>query len=140
MNIREHMSTHPISVSPEDTIAVAARLLRRYNIGLLPVCTADRRLRGVVTDRDIVLRCIALDIDPQKTKVRDVMSDHVIAVSPETDSLKAMSLMGQEQIRRLPVCEQGKLVGMISLGDFAQTYSMEASEALTNISSDTQKR
>ena len=80
------------------------------------------------------------DIDPQKTKVRDVMSDHVIAVSPETDSLKAMSLMGQEQIRRLPVCEQGKLVGMISLGDFAQTYSMEASEALTNISSDTQKR
>ena len=140
MQIRSYMRTQPITVTPEESAAVAAHLLRRYNIGMLPVCSSDHRLRGVVTDRDIVLRCVALDADPRQTQIRDIMSTHVIAVSPETDAVSAMEIMGHEQIRRLPVCEQGKLVGMVSLGDLADQYSVEASAALSGICQDVIKR
>ena len=140
MQVRDMMSTQIISIAPDENAAVAARLLRHYNIGMLPVCGSDRRLHGVITDRDIVLRCIAANADPHSTQVRDIMSDHVIAISPETDATRAAVLMGQEQIRRLPVCERGKLVGMLSLADLAQKYSAEASDALCCISQGIRKK
>ena len=69
MNVKEVMSGRPITVSPEESAAVAARLLSRHNIGALPVCSKNGSLKGMITDRDIVLRCIAADEDPQTTKV-----------------------------------------------------------------------
>ena len=134
MQVQELMSTQVVSIAPEENAALAARLLHRHNIGILPVCSAGQRLQGVITDRDIVLRCVAAGLDPQRTRVRDLMSNHVVSVTPEEDARTAAALMGREQIRRLPVCRSGVLVGMLSLCDLTQGNAIEASEALCEIS------
>ena len=142
MKLRDVM-THPcIRIRPEESVAVAARTLNRYNIGALPVCGSDGRLCGLVTDRDIVIRCLAADRSPFSTTVKDVMTSQVVAAKPDMDASLAASLMGREQIRRLPVVENGKLCGMVSLGDLAQApeSSVDAGEALTEISGNLSSR
>ncbi len=136
MQVRDLMHTHPITLSPGDSAALAARLLSRHNVGALPVCSEDGRLRGIVTDRDIVLRCIAPEDDPAQTPVRDVMTRGCYTVEPEADCAHAALLMAQRQVRRLPVVRQGKLVGMLSLGDLSKcrAHDMEAAHALSEIS------
>ena len=100
------------------------------------MCTPDRRLRGMVTDRDIVLRCVAAEADPAQTPVRDIMTRGCATVSPGDDCREATRLMALHQVRRLPVVEGGKLVGMISLSDLARSgrFDMEAAQALSEIS------
>ena len=136
MHVRELMSPSVVSITPAESAALAARLLSRHNVGALPVCGEDGGLRGIVTDRDIVLRCVAAEEDPVKTQVRDIMSRNCAVVSPEDDIRLAGRLMAAGQVRRLPVVEQGKVIGMISLGDLARTHScdMEAGKALAEIS------
>ena len=137
MKIREVMSKPAIRISPEETVAVAARTLTHYNIGAMPVCGSDGRLCGVVTDRDIVTRCLAAGRSPADTTVRDVMTGKVIVARPDMDAAMVAGLMGREQIRRLPVMENGKLCGMVSLGDLAirESTAIDAGDALTEISS-----
>ncbi len=137
MKVKDIMSPRIVSVTPEDSASVAARLLSRHNIGALPVCGKDGRLRGMVTDRDIVLRCVAADDDPSGVKVSEIMTRRVISVDAEDSLHRATDLMSHEQIRRLPVQSNGKLVGMLSLCDLAKlpNYSTEFSEALCEISS-----
>ena len=137
MKLREVMTNPVIRIHPDETVAVAARTLTRYNIGILPVCGGDGKICGLVTDRDLVTRCLAAGRSPQNTSVRDVMTSQVIAVRPDMDSAAAAELMGREQIRRLPVVENGRLCGMISLGDLAvkKETSMDAGDALSGISS-----
>lgn len=136
MQVRELMNPSVISVSTTDSTALAARLLSRHNIGSLPVCTSDGRLRGIVTDRDIVLRCIAAEEDPAQTPVREIMTRGCYTVGPEDDCRQATQTMAVRQVRRLPVVEGGKLVGMLSLGDLSRSHAfdMEASQALSEIS------
>ncbi len=136
MKIREIMSQTVVRINPEESVAVAARTLAHYNIGALPVCGSDGRLCGLVTDRDLVTRCVASGRNPLNTKVRDVMTRQVIVARPDMDAEYAAGMMGQKQIRRLPVMENGKLLGMVSLGDLAlegQTAA-EAGDALKQIS------
>ncbi len=136
MKIREIMSQTVVRINPEESVAVAARTLAHYNIGALPVCGSDGRLCGLVTDRDMVTRCMASGRNPLNTKVRDVMTRQVIVARPDMDAEHAAGMMGQKQIRRLPVMENGKLLGMVSLGDLAlegQTEA-EAGDALKQIS------
>lgn len=137
MKVKEVMSSKIISVTPEESTSVAARLLSRHNIGALPVCSKDGRLRGMVTDRDIVLRCVAADEDPTGVKISEIMTRRVISVGAEDRLETATDLMAREQIRRLPVESNGKVVGMLSLCDLAKipNYSTEFSEALCEISS-----
>ena len=137
MKLRELMSKPVIRIQPDETIAVAARLLEHNNIGAMPVCGSDGRLCGMLTDRDIVTRCLAAGKSPQNTSVREIMTGKVYVARPDMDASLAAGLMGREQIRRLPVMENGKLCGMISLGDLAikEESSMEAADALTEISS-----
>ena len=122
-------------------MSVAARTLQHYNIGALPVCGYDGALCGVVTDRDLVTRCLAAGGKPEQTKVRDVMTGKVISATPDMDTGAAASLMGRQQVRRLPVVENGSVCGMVSLGDLAKVEETnpDAAEALggicTNISS-----
>ena len=122
-------------------MSVAARTLQHYNIGALPVCGYDGALCGVVTDRDLVTRCLAAGGKPEQTKVRDVMTGKVISATPDMDAGAAASLMGRQQVRRLPVVENGSVCGMVSLGDLAKVEETnpDAAEALggicTNISS-----
>lgn len=136
MKIADLMSTRVVTIAPEESAALAARLLSRYNLGALPVCGGDGRLRGMVTDRDIVLRCVAAEEDPAQTPVRDIMTRGCATVSPQDDCREATRLMAQQQVRRLPVVDRGKLVGMISLSDLARShrFDMEAAQALCEIS------
>ena len=136
MTVQELMNPKVITIEPSASAALAARLLSRYNVGSLPVCTPDRKLRGIVTDRDIVLRCVAPEEDPAQTPVRDIMSRAPATLSPSQDVHAAALAMAAHQVRRLPVVENSRLVGIVSLGDLAKShrYDMEAAQALSEIS------
>ena len=120
MKVKEVMTPKVIRISPEETAAVAARTLTHYNIGVLPVCGADGNVCGMLTDRDIVTRCLATGHRPEDTPVRAIMTNTVISARPDMDVTAAASLMARRQVRRLPVVESGKLCGMISLGDLSR--------------------
>lgn len=137
MKVRQIMSSSVIRIHPEECVAVAARQLAHHNIGALPVCGNDGRLLGVVTDRDLVTRCLAAGRSPEKTKVREVMTGAVVSAAPDMEAAVAASLMGHKQVRRLPVVENGKLCGMVSLSDLAnrEETSFDAVDALSTISS-----
>ena len=142
MKLRELMTKSPIRLHPDENAAVAARAFQRYNIGAVPVCGSDGRICGMLTDRDLVTRCLASGRSPAGTPVRDVMTTKIISAQPDMDASLAAGLMGREQIRRLPVLENGRLCGMVSLGDLAvqQETGMDAADALTEISSSLSSR
>ena len=142
MKLREIMTPNPVHVEPDTTVDVAARLLTQYNIGMLPVCTPDGALHGLVTDRDIVTRCLAAGRSPAHTGVRDVMTCRIVSAPPHMETSAAAHLMGREQIRRLPILEDGRLQGIVSLGDLAEweESSLDASDALTEISTNLSRR
>ena len=136
MKVRELMTSPAIRIHRDEPVSVAARTLEHYNIGSLPVCGSDGSVCGMVTDRDIVLRCLAPERRPEQTTVGQVMTGRVLTVSPDMDAKEAAKLMGEKQVRRLPVVENGKLCGMVSLGDLANAWeSSGADRALTQISS-----
>ena len=136
MKVKDCMTKNVICVGEFESADVAARLMARYNLGSLPVRRLDGSLSGMVTDRDIVLRCIAAEEDPAQTMVRDIMTRNCATVAPGDDCREATRLMSTQQVRRLPVVEKGKLVGVISLADLARShrFDMEASQALCEIS------
>lgn len=136
MKVRDVMTDSVIRISPTESVEVAARTLAHYNIGMLPVCGNDGKLCGVVTDRDMVTRCLASGRQPGQTTVREIMTGRVLTVEPDMDSGAAAHLMGRQQVRRLPVVEAGKLCGMVSLGDLAKREEsvMDAADALSDIS------
>ena len=142
MEVRELMNPSVVTIEPGASAALAARLLSRHNVGALPVCGADGRLRGMVTDRDIILRCIAAEEDPAQTPVRDIMTRGCVWVEPRSDCRQATQLMAQRQVRRLPGVEGGKVVGIVSLADLArsQRFDMEAAQALGEISENIVRR
>ena len=142
MKIRDVMSDCVVRIHPEESVAVAARALTNHNIGILPVCGNDGRICGVVTDRDLVTRCVAAGRNPAATPVQDVMSANVVSAVAAMTTEEAARLMGSRQIRRLPVMENGRLCGMVSLGDLArkEQSSAEAVGALTEISSNLSSR
>ena len=135
MKVKDLMSGMVIRIHDKENVSVAARTLTHYNIGALPVCTTDGKLCGVVTDRDIVTRCMAPGRNPETTTVRQIMSSQVISVTPDTDSGVAAHLMGRRQVRRLPVVEDGKVCGMLSLADLANREESiyDAADALSDI-------
>ena len=137
MKLQDIMTPNVVTVNREETVAVAARLLSRSNVGALPVVNSAGALCGVVTDRDMLLRCVAANRDPNHTKVAEVMTRDVISAKPDMETGVAAHLMGRNQIRRLMVVENGKLRGVVSLGDLAnreETWS-DAADALGDISS-----
>ena len=137
MKLKEIMSQTVVKIHPQESVAVAARMLANHNIGALPVCNQDGTLCGMVTDRDLVTRCVASNRSPEKTMVQEVMTGRLVTASPAMDVSVAAYLMGREQVRRLPVVENGKLCGIVSIGDLAgrEESSYEAAEALEGICS-----
>ena len=135
MKLKDIMSKSVVKIHPQENVEVAARLLTHYNIGALPVCDNAGRLIGVVTDRDLVTRCLASNRTPGETKVRDIMTSRVVTASGEMEVGVAAHLMAREQVRRLPVIEGEKLLGMVSVGDLAcrEEGSYDAAEALEGI-------
>ena len=121
MKVREIMTKNVVRIHPDEPVEVAARALAHYNVGAMPVCGSDGRLCGVVTDRDLVTRCVASGRNAGQTAVRDVMTGRVVTIGPEMEVSAAAHLMGREQVRRLPVVENGKLCGMVGLADLTAT-------------------
>ena len=117
---RDVMSTDTQCVQEDQTLADAARLLRDLNVGALPICGNDNRLKGMLTDRDIVVRCIAEGGDPQSTKARELAQGKPVTVGADDDITVALSTMSQHKVRRLPVIDGHDLVGMISQADIAR--------------------
>ena len=142
MNVSEIMTEHVISISEDEPVIAAARLMKQHNIGSLPVRDTKNRLRGIVTDRDIVLRCVAGNVSAQDVRIGEIMSRNLITASPSEDTERAAERMGNSQIRRLPVTDNGILVGIVALGDIARKdeFRMEASEALCEISANFRRR
>ena len=137
MKVRDIMTSTVIRIHPEETAAVAARALASHNIGALPVCGTDGKLCGVLTDRDLVTRCLAANRSPSQMTVSQVMTGQVLSVQPDMDCGAAAHLMGKRQIRRLPVVENGCVCGMVSLGDLASRgeENFDAADALSDITS-----
>ncbi|MBQ9167343.1 MAG: CBS domain-containing protein [Oscillospiraceae bacterium] len=142
MKVRDLMTNTVVRINPDESVSVAARTLEHYNIGILPVCGYDGKVCGLVTDRDLVTRCLAAGRSPMSTPVRDVMTAQVISAQPDMDAAVAAHLMGRQQVRRLPVMENGKLCGMVSLGDLArrEESAPDATDALADITSHVSQR
>lgn len=117
MNIRDVMTPNPRTISPDDSIQNAARVMRDEDTGVVPVVENGRTV-GVVTDRDIVVRAVA-DGDQPDRPVRQIISSPLVSVSPDMSTQEAAELMGEHQVRRLPVIENDHLVGIVSIGDLA---------------------
>lgn len=116
--VREVMTASPVCVSPQTDLVTVAKQMRDENIGNVLV-TEGENLRGVVTDRDLVVRALADDADPHRTKAGDIASDASATVGPDDDIDVAVQLMRQRAVRRLPVVDHGKPVGIVSIGDLA---------------------
>ena len=137
MKVCDIMTSPVIRISPDETVDVAARTLTQYNVGILPVCDPKGKICGLITDRDLVTRCVAGGRSANTTKIREVMTSQVLSVQPEMDAAVAAHLMGSQQIRRLPVVDNGVLCGMVTLGDLANKEEsvMDAADALMDITS-----
>jgi CBS domain-containing protein len=117
-SVRDAMTEAPRSIGQSASVVEAALLMREADIGSLPI-TDDERLVGMITDRDITTRVVAEAADPKMTSVGDVYSRDLISVEPENDLEEALRLMARHQVRRLPVVEDGMLVGIVAQADIA---------------------
>lgn len=135
MKVKDIM-TQPVEyVTPTTAIREIAKMMESKDIGSVPVCEGNR-LVGIVTDRDIVARIIATGKSLESVSAKDIMSTDIQSISSDTDVHEAANKMSEYQIRRLPVVDQGNIVGMLALGDLAveNIHVDEAGEALSDIS------
>ncbi len=129
--ISEVMTPDPVCLTENATVAEAARQMRDYDIGDVLV-TNERGLRGVLTDRDIVIRAIATQRDPNTTLVSEILSADPVCLKPGDSVTEAVDTMRRHALRRLPVCEGERLVGIVSIGDLA--IEQDSRSALADIS------
>ena len=140
MDIRDVMTPNPRSVSPDDSIQSAARIMRDTDTGVVPVVENGRPI-GLVTDRDIVIRAIADDGHVNRP-VRDIISGQMVTATPDMSTREAAELMSEHQVRRLPVVEGERLVGIVSIGDLAVKEGKDGrvGDALQQISEGVKER
>lgn len=135
MILNDIMSKEIVSLNSNDSIESAAQLMKQYNVGSIPICSQNKVI-GIVTDRDIALRSVAVGQNSKQQSVSDIMTSNPVTGSPNMDVHDAAKIMSDKQIRRLPVVENNKLVGMVALGDISvePTLQDNAEKALKNIS------
>ena len=132
--VNDVMSKKVVAGLPGATLEEAARLMKEHDVGVLPVVSGGE-LKGLVTDRDIVLQCVAAGKEPSQVKAYQIMTKDVVSVSPGQTVSEAARLMGKEQIRRLPVLKDGVIDGMISMADIARRHAgPEVAAAISEIS------
>jgi CBS domain-containing protein len=117
-SVRDAMTGDPRSIGATASVVEAARLMREQHIGSLPI-TDGEKLVGMITDRDITTRVVAEAADPKVTSVEDVYSRDLVSVEPDNDLQEALQLMARHQVRRLPVVENDRLVGIVAQADIA---------------------
>ena len=134
MQVKDLMSTDVYYANPDSSLSQIAATMKQLDVGSIPVCDQSNHTLGIVTDRDIVLRGVAggnINMSAQ-----DIMTNNLVYATPDMHAHEAADLMSQNQVRRLPVVDNGQLVGMVSIGDLATTdiYENEAGDALSDIS------
>jgi CBS domain-containing protein len=129
--VRDVMTTSVVGLAETATLVEAARHMRMSDIGDVLILDGDR-VQGIITDRDIVVRALAADLDPAVTPVGDIATPQPLWIRPDQPAADAVQMMRDAALRRLPVCENGHLVGVVSLGDLATTRDPES--ALADIS------
>jgi len=140
MKVRELMTTEPITVEPDATLGEVAMLMKQEDCGSIPVVEAGR-LVGIVTDRDIVIRGVAGGTDPKTQRVSTIMSADPVTIGADDDVTEAEKVMADRQIRRLPVIEDGRLVGIIVTAQIARADDKrKVGETLREISEPTSGR
>lgn len=117
--VREVMTSNPTSCRSQDSVTDAAKAMAKEDVGPIPVVEGDR-LVGLLTDRDIVVRVVAEGRDPQSTTVGEVASSDLATVSPDEDLDQALQLLAERRVRRLPVVDGGRLVGIVAQADVAR--------------------
>lgn len=136
MKVSDVMTNKVYAALSNASISEVAKKMKELNVGSIPVCNNQDEPIGIITDRDIVLRGIVQGVDNSTATADKLMSKGVLSVTPDTHVHEAARIMGENQVRRLPVVQNGKIVGMVSIGDLAvrNIYENEAGEALSNIS------
>ncbi|KEO81083.1 CBS domain-containing protein [Tumebacillus flagellatus] len=136
MKIRELMTRDVKTLKREHTLQEAAQMMADLDVGIIPVANQGDHLEGVITDRDIVVRAVAKGMDINSTKINECLSPAVVTCNPDMTAQEAADLMAQHQIRRLPVVEKERLVGIVAIGDLAVVgiHENEAGFALSEIS------
>ena len=136
-SVREAMTASVSSVSPSQSVPDAAEVMKRKDVGSVPVVD-EGRLAGIVTDRDIVTRAVAEQRNPQAVRVEEIASHELVTVEPEQDLDEALALMARHKVRRLPVLEEGRLVGMLAQADVAlEAKEQKVGEMVEQISQPT---
>ena len=133
MRISDVMTTDLITCESTASVTECASLMKKFNIGACLI-TQNNKLAGIMTDRDIVLRLVAENISPSESKCKDFMTQSPVTITPDTDIHLAASIMAEHQIRRLPVVQDDKLVGICTLGDLAVEATPEAEAVLEQVS------
>ena len=132
---RDIMTPDPQCVKEDETLVDAARLMRDLDVGALPICGNDERLKGMLTDRDIVVKCIAEGGDPSSVTAGSLGQGKPVTIGADDDIREALETMQQHQVRRLPVIDGHDLVGIISQADIARTLSAsQTGETVAEIS------
>jgi len=122
MKVRDLMTSDPATVGPDDVVAQAATLMKDEDCGSLPV-VKDAKLVGIVTDRDITVRSVAAGADPKRQKISEIMSADPITIAPDSEADEAARMMAEFQVRRLPVVEDGRLLGIVVTAQLARRES-----------------
>jgi CBS domain-containing protein len=131
-NARNMMHAGVECVPEHETLDRAAQLMREHNVGSLPICGSDDRLKGIITDRDIVLKCVAVGKDPAKMTAAELAQGSPVWVDADASEDEVLRLMEDNLIRRLPVIENHRLLGMISEADLATHLSADKIAEYTN--------
>ena len=121
MKVKECMCENVCYCNSNSTISEAAKKMSENHIGCIPVCNDEKCVVGILTDRDITLRSVACNEDANTTKVSEIMSCNTVCCDCNSEITEASKIMGDEQVRRIPVTENGKLVGILTLGDMARS-------------------
>lgn len=135
MKVKDIMTTPALYALENESVFHIAKLMKENDVGAIPVCDREGKIIGVVTDRDIIIRAVGKGLNPVSVSAKEIMSADVTVISPMTDLDDAFDIMSEIKIRRLPVVENSKLVGMLSLGDLSQSleYTFEISDALSEV-------
>jgi CBS domain-containing protein len=133
--VQDIMSKNVQCCALHDPVTAAAKIMREINCGSVPICDG-KKVVGMITDRDIVINCVADGKDCGSVHCHDCMTSDVITCSPDTDAHECARMMAEHQIRRIPVVQNGEMVGICAIGDMARVdiHIDEAGDALNRIS------
>jgi len=128
MRVKDCMCKKVIKATSDTTLEKIAKLMKENDVGCVPICNDENNVIGFVTDRDIIIRCVATNKNCAETKAKDVMTSKVIKTTPDTHLDDATETMSKNQIRRLPVIENNEIVGILTIGDLAKNNDVSTKD------------